>query len=106
MRFVPVKTRPAVDPNTAPDPLINSIHAHLAEFGIIAGIGRNGVEALRGTRISPSGVSELNKKIYVTIEAWRRLAKPFLMSVCPVANQTRTPVGTGIIGAAWSSPAP
>lgn len=26
--------------------LINSIHAHLAEFGIVAGIGRNGVEAL------------------------------------------------------------
>ena len=26
--------------------LINSIRAHLAEFGIVAGIGRNGVEAL------------------------------------------------------------
>jgi hypothetical protein len=35
-----------------------------------------------------------------------RLAKPFLMSVCPVANHTRTPVGTGIIDAAWSWPAP
>jgi putative transposase len=28
-------------------------------------------EALWGTRVSPSTVSELNKKIYGTIEAWR-----------------------------------
>jgi transposase-like protein len=28
-------------------------------------------EALWGTRVSPSTVSELNQKIYVTIEAWR-----------------------------------
>jgi putative transposase len=28
-------------------------------------------EALRGTRVSPSTVSDLNKKIYGTIEAWR-----------------------------------
>jgi putative transposase len=28
-------------------------------------------EALRGTRVSPSTVSELNKKVYGTIEAWR-----------------------------------
>jgi transposase-like protein len=28
-------------------------------------------EALWGTRVSPSPVSELNKKIYGTIEAWR-----------------------------------
>lgn len=28
-------------------------------------------EALRGTRVSPSTVSELNQKIYATIEAWR-----------------------------------
>src|SRR5262245_40094268 len=28
-------------------------------------------EALWGTRVSPSTVSELNKKIYATIEAWR-----------------------------------
>src|SRR4249919_2638741 len=28
-------------------------------------------EALWGTRVSPSTVSDLNKKIYVTIEAWR-----------------------------------
>jgi transposase-like protein len=28
-------------------------------------------EALWGTRVSPSTVSELNKKIYVQIEAWR-----------------------------------
>jgi transposase-like protein len=29
-------------------------------------------EALWGTRVSPSTVSELNQKIYVTIEAWRK----------------------------------
>src|SRR5262245_42634978 len=28
-------------------------------------------EALCGTRVSPSTVSDLNKKIYATIEAWR-----------------------------------
>jgi transposase-like protein len=28
-------------------------------------------EALWGARVSPSTVSELNKKIYATIEAWR-----------------------------------
>lgn len=28
-------------------------------------------EALWGTRVSPSAISELNKKIYVKIEAWR-----------------------------------
>jgi transposase len=56
MRFVPVKT---VDQQSVlmlhrtrqlfirqRTMLINSIRAHLAEFGIIAGIGRNGVEAL------------------------------------------------------------
>jgi transposase len=56
MRFVPVKT---VDQQSVlmlhrtrqlfirqRTTLINSIRAHLAEFGIIAGIGRNGVEVL------------------------------------------------------------
>lgn len=56
MRFVPVKTvdqqsvlmlhrtrRLFIRQRTT---LINSIRAHLAEFGIVAGIGRNGVEAL------------------------------------------------------------
>ena len=33
--------------------------------------GRGITEALWGTRVSPSTVSELNKKIYGTIEAWR-----------------------------------
>ena len=28
-------------------------------------------EALWGTRVSPATVSDLNKKIYGTIEAWR-----------------------------------
>ena len=28
-------------------------------------------EALRGTRVSPGTVSELNKKIYALIDAWR-----------------------------------
>ena len=33
-------------------------------------------EALWGTRVSPSTVSDLNKRIYATIEAWRnRLIK-------------------------------
>jgi transposase len=56
MRFVPTKTEEQqsilmlhrtrqlfVRQRTA---LINAIRAHLAEFGIVAGIGRNGVEAL------------------------------------------------------------
>ena len=56
MRFVPIKTREQqsvlmlhrtrqlfVRQRTA---LINAIRAHLAEFGIVAGVGRNGVEAL------------------------------------------------------------
>ena len=56
MRFVPVKT---VDQQSVlmlhrtrqlfirqRTTLINSIRAHLAEFGIVAGIGRNGVEVL------------------------------------------------------------
>ena len=28
-------------------------------------------EALWGTRVSPSTISDLNKRIYATIEAWR-----------------------------------
>ena len=32
-------------------------------------------EALWGTRVSPSTVSDLNKKIYATIEAWRNLKR-------------------------------
>jgi len=28
-------------------------------------------EALRGTKVSPSTISELNKKVYRHIEAWR-----------------------------------
>ncbi|MCC4300185.1 ATP-binding protein, partial [Aurantimonas coralicida] len=37
-------------------------------------------------------------------ESWRftsssRPGKPLRMSTCPVARQTRTPLGTGIIGA-------
>ncbi len=56
MRFVPIKTPEQqsvlmlhrtrqlfVRQRTA---LINAIRAHLAEFGIVAGVGRNGVEAL------------------------------------------------------------
>ena len=56
MRFVPIKT---IDQQSVlmlhrtrqlfirqRTTLINSIRAHLAEFGIIAGIGRNGVEVL------------------------------------------------------------
>jgi len=56
MRFVPTKTREQqcmlmlhrtrqlfVRQRTA---LINAIRAHLSEFGIVAGVGRNGVEAL------------------------------------------------------------
>ena len=56
MRFVPIKT---VDQQSVlmlhrtrqlfirqRTTLINSIRAHLAEFGIVAGIGRNGVEVL------------------------------------------------------------
>ena len=31
-------------------------------------------EALRGTRVSPSTVSNLNKKIYAKIEAWPKPA--------------------------------
>ena len=58
MRFVPIKTpaqqallmvhrtrRLFVRQRTA---LINAMRAHLAEFGIIAGVGRNGVERLLG----------------------------------------------------------
>jgi transposase len=58
MRFVPVKT---VDQQSVlmlhrtrqlfirqRTTLINSIRAHLAEFGIVAGVGRNGVEVLLG----------------------------------------------------------
>src|SRR5438105_153053 len=36
--------------------VINSIHAHLAEFGIVAPVGRNGVEQLLGV------VADLNDK--------------------------------------------
>jgi transposase len=56
MRFVPIKTREQqsvlmlhrtrqlfVRQRTM---LINAIRAHLAEFGIVAGVGRNGIEAL------------------------------------------------------------
>ncbi len=58
MRFVPIKTpeqqsvlmlhrtrRLFVRQRTT---LINAIRAHLAEFGIVAGVGRNGVEVLLG----------------------------------------------------------
>jgi transposase-like protein len=34
-------------------------------------------EALWGTRVSPSTVSDLNKKIYATIEAWRVVSRLF-----------------------------
>jgi transposase len=56
MRFVPIKTPEQqavlvlhrtrellVRQRTA---VINALRAHLAEFGIVAGVGRNGVEAL------------------------------------------------------------
>ena len=56
MRFVPVKTvdqQPVLMLHRTRQlfirqrtTLINSIRAHLAEFGIVAGIGRNGVEVL------------------------------------------------------------
>jgi putative transposase len=35
-------------------------------------------EALWGTRVSPSTVSELNEKVYATIEAWRN---------CPIEDE-------------------
>ena len=46
---------PAVDPDASSHPVlfirqrtmtINAVRAHLAEFGIVAGIGRNGLQAL------------------------------------------------------------
>src|SRR5215472_6517597 len=37
-------------------------------------------EALWGTRVSPSTVSDLNKKIYGTIEAWRKGRPPVCLS--------------------------
>ncbi len=37
----------------------------------LAGVSVRRVEDITGTRVSPSTVSELNKEIYGTIEAWR-----------------------------------
>src|SRR3954464_12878954 len=52
----------------------SSVEEALIEM-YLAGISVRGVEditeALWGTRVSPSTVSNLNKKIYVKIEAWR-----------------------------------
>ena len=45
------------------------IEMHLA--GISVRRVEDITEALRGTRVSPSTVSNLNKKIYAKIEAWR-----------------------------------
>ena len=39
--------------------------------GVSVRRGEDITEALWGTRVSPSTVSDLNKKIYGTIEAWR-----------------------------------
>ena len=39
--------------------------------GVSVRRGEDITEALWGTRVSPSTVSDLNKKIYATIEAWR-----------------------------------
>jgi Transposase, Mutator family len=48
-------------------------------------------EALWGTRVSPSTVSNLNKKIYGTIEAWRPLIlrEKFLPSMSVLARNRR-----------------
>jgi len=39
--------------------------------GVSGRLVEDSTEALWGMRVSPSAVSELNKKIYGTIEAWR-----------------------------------
>jgi hypothetical protein len=44
-------------------------HKHAART--VVGEGSPFLQALWGTRVSPSTVSDLNKKIYATIEAWR-----------------------------------
>ena len=43
--------------------------------GVSVRRGEDITEALWGTRVSPSTVSDLNKKIYATIEAWRNLKR-------------------------------
>ena len=63
MRFVrprlPAAERPGAPPH-APSiirqqtAVINAIRAHLAEFGIVASVGRNGVEELLGVVVDPS----------------------------------------------------
>src|SRR5262249_56040520 len=59
----------------------SSVEEALIEM-YLAGVSVRGVEditkALWGTRVSPSTVSDLNKKIYGTIEAWRN---------CPIEGE-------------------
>ena len=75
MRFVPVKT---VDQQSVlmlhrtrqlfirqRTTLINSIRAHLAEFGIVAGIGRNGVEALLAVIAKGVGAGRSRRSVFV-----------------------------------------
>jgi hypothetical protein len=41
-------------PQSAACPPINAIRAHLSEFGIVAPVGRNGVEELLGVVVDPN----------------------------------------------------
>jgi putative transposase len=62
----------------------SSVEEALIEM-YVAGVSRRVediTEALWGTRVSPSTVSDLNKKIYWTIEAWRNRANRGRASVC------------------------
>jgi len=46
-------------------------------------------EALWGTRVSPSTISELNQKIYAQIESWRNRRSRGAIRMCQTENTVR-----------------
>ena len=57
-------------------------------------------EALWGTRVSPSTISNLNKKIYSKIEEWRNHTNGY--SLQPTCAQSRMPMDRIVSGACVS----
>ena len=99
MRFVPIKTLEQqsvlmlhrtrqlfVRQRTS---LINAIRAHMAEFGIVAGVGRNGVEVLLKLITEgkddqmPAAACECLMALAAQLELVKRLTGPFVLQPLP-----------------------
>jgi transposase len=68
--------------------VINAIRAHLAEFGIVAPVGRNGVEALLGVVADPSDkrVPEIARTCLAALGAQLRMVKARILEFDRMIN--------------------